>query len=60
MKEQCDYCQDSNNLEEVNQFTVCQQCKEKFNQRTPKCSIFCCIEGDCDASCCGRSKRNEV
>ena len=54
IKEKCEYCTDTNNLSVVEKFTICEKCKEKYHRRTIKCSLKCCVENNCDASCCKR------
>jgi len=56
--EECNlYCQGCemfvDNLDDYNSrgAELCDECNEKFEDKTGHCSINCCVNGNCDQTC---------
>lgn len=47
----CEYCEELDNLDEWEGYTLCEDCIEVYDNKTGYCSLDCCISGNCDQSC---------
>jgi len=49
----CEYCEELtlNGKEYPYNCILCDECQEKYDNKTGYCSLDCCILGHCDSSC---------
>ena len=48
----CEYCEDEGKkLFRTDRYLLCEDCSDKYDNKTGYCSLYCCVSGHCDGSC---------